>query len=326
MRFFFLMLTIQLSLIAHELSVFEDFFESNKIILSELTISRLPGFTNKNFLVHLNGEKYVFRIPGVQTFSYINRQTEYENTLTARQFGFYPTDVIYFNPRTGCQISSFVTSSEPLLWEDFYQPETIERAVKFLKRLHTSEISFINRMDPFERIHQIVAMLEEKNWYLSNDYRVVGALIDDLKQQLVHEKFALAPCHNDPVPSNYVIVNSQIAMFDWEHSGMNDPAFDLAFLAAVMDYSDSQMQKMVEIYKSADSVLLLAKLFLYKPIVEYWLGLWAFAEILDQPTVEEKEFFAAFSKARLKKCKRYMADPGFSDAKCVLNEFHKMTS
>lgn len=316
----FTLFTFHAFINGHELNLFQAFFDEKNINSDTLLISRLPGFTNKNYLVEYQKEKYVFRIPGKQTLAYLDRKVEYHNTLLAQNFGFYPAKIIFFDINTGCQVSSFVSSCESLMWEDFYNPKVIEKATKLLKKIHASQIKFINRMNPFDRIEQLISSLEQEKHFISTEYRKHKVLVDNLKEQLISEKFELVPCHNDPVPSNYIITSAGLAMFDWEHSGLNDPAWDLAFLASVMDYSDQQIEGMIASYQPEDINSMYCRIVLYKPIVEFWLGLWAFGEILDQSTVEGKEFFLRFSNARLKKCKRYMASPKFMDAKKHLTQ------
>ncbi len=269
--------------------------------LAEATVFlRLPGLTNENYLfADETGTRYVLRIPGSGTDRFIDRNRELANSTAAFQAGFNPVAICHYN--NGRQITKYIEGCTFYPFEEFYQPQMIEQVASLLKRIHASDVPFTNTIDLFERIDLLTAYLEEHQVPLSAEFYHLGQQLCTLKQELSLPCFAKkVPSHGDPVPSNFLSVAGSLVLLDWEYSGLSDPAWDLAFLSSIMNYSQEIEEQLISLYNDPDPFTMHAKIQLFKPIAEYWLALWGFLQTLTS-SPPQQEFFRYFASARLGK-------------------------
>jgi len=289
--------------------------------LTSATIQKLPGMTNENYLIsESNGDQYVIRIPGFATSHFIDRSSENRNSQEAFNFQFTPTGPLYFNLAEGTKITKYITNVENLKFEDFYRLEMIEKIVSLLRDIHKSPMQFSNEVNISSRINSITKVLFDNALNIPPEYYAVKDDIDILKQLLSSSVFEKVPTHGDPVPGNFIFFEGRLMLFDWEYSGLNDPAYDLAFLANVMDYPYELEKMLVTLYKSEYSEMLHAKLIFFKPFVEFWLGLWGLTQTVARSDVAEKDFFLYFAIARFRKSQKYMQDPSMAKSLKIIQQ------
>jgi thiamine kinase-like enzyme len=282
-------------------------------------ISTLPSFTNKNYLVQLeSGEKYVLRFPGDGTNFFILREAEIYNALQAFHLGFNPAEIIFFEIGKGTQITKYIENLIPLSWDELYQKENIQHITRLLKSIHTSPLNFANKIDIFDRIDKLMSLLGDRGFSMPEDFERTRQSMELLRPYLSLSSFKWAPSHGDPVPSNFVRTSQGLQLFDWEYSGKNDPSWDLAFLSTVMNYTSDLDQFLIQCYDEMNAHLVHSKMVFFKPLIEFWLGLWALLQSATRQTIAEKDFFIYFAMARLHKSQNYMKKSDFDLALTII--------
>lgn len=279
----------------------------------------LPGLTNKSYLFAVDEKSYVIRLPGRGTQWFIDRSAEHTNNEQAYFHGFSPTNVVSFDPATGRQVTLFVSGFKGFKFEEFYHDDLIEKVAQLLREIHTSSLVFTNSIDLFDRMDQLGLHLQEQGIALPPEYQALRAAL----QKWVHfDCFEALPSHGDPVPSNFILLDKKLMLFDWEYSGLNDPGCDLAFLSTVMNYSKDQEEALLFHYGSTPISLLKEKIIYFKPIIESWLGLWG---ILQTASCSEsqKDFFEMFSTVRFKRAEKVLHSEEHARAVALLSSLHR---
>ena len=69
----------------------------------DISVTQLGGQTNTNFLVDVDGAKYVLRLAGVGTETIINRKSDAANSQVAFEIGV-STKVVYVDESTGTML------------------------------------------------------------------------------------------------------------------------------------------------------------------------------------------------------------------------------
>jgi thiamine kinase-like enzyme len=279
----------------------------------------LSGLTNKNYLFTAEGKKYVIRLPGEGTERFIDRSAECVNSKEAYFQGFSPTHAIFFDPATGRQLTPFIDGFKGYEFEGFYQDDLVEQIAHLLSQIHTSSLAFKNHIDFFERMDRLGLYLQEQAISLPPEYLSLRVA---LQEHLHLDCFEPVPSHGDPVPSNFALLDGKLMLFDWEYSGLIDPACDLAFLSSVMSYSKEQEEDLLRYYGATPMSLLREKLIYFKPIVESWLGLWGILQTVCC-NESQKEFFKTFSIVRFKRAERVLHSEEYGRAIELLTPFHK---
>ena len=321
-----LLLLLSVSLEGHDSLERYDLFATAKALMKkplakETVFTALPGLTNKNYVFSdETGVRYVLRIPGFGTDKFINRSVEFANSKEAFHLGFNPAKIFNCDEKNGSQITEYIENFVSYSFEDFYRTEVIQEIAVLLKKIHMSNLHFKNRIDLFDRIGKLTIFLEKNHAQLPPDFYRLSKKISTLQQDLLLPCFLHIPSHGDPVPSNFMLVAGNLMLLDWEYSGLNDPAWDLVFLSSIMNYSQEIEKHLLSFYGDPDPVFLRAKMQFFKPLTEYWLGLWGFSQTLNC-LQEQQDFFRYFSLARLGKAQQLLESKEFANARALVHAY-----
>jgi len=261
----------------------------------------------------------VIRLAGKGTERFIDRSAEWANSKEAYFQGFSPTHAIFFDTATGRQLTPFVEGFKGYQFEEFYQSDLLEQVAHLLRKIHTSPLAFKNHIDFFERMDRLWLYLQEQEISLPAEYL---SLRTALQERAHLNCLEAVPSHGDPVPSNFILLDGKLQLFDWEYAGLADPACDLAFLSSVMNYSKEQEEELLHHYGAGPVSLFREKIIYFKPIVESWLGLWGILQTVccNEP---QKDFFKTFSIVRFKRAERVLHSDEYSRAIELLTPLHK---
>ena len=208
-------------------------------------INLLGGMTNKNYLITIEGRKYVLRNPGAGTKEMINRDNEAKNAQIISDLNL-DAKLIYLNKATGIKISEYIENAETLV------PETaknnFKQTAELLKKLHNSNIVFDNIFDSFKEMEKYERLSIKENGKFYTEYEEVKREVFKLKDKLKNLNIDLKACHNDTVPENFIKSNNKIYLIDWEYSGMNDPMWDLAAHSLESNFSEKEETDFLSFY------------------------------------------------------------------------------
>ena len=202
-----------------------------------ISVEPLAGLTNRNFLVNVDGAKYVLRISGSNVDCLgIRRDLEYEVLQAVSEIGIGP-EVVAFHLPEGHLVTRYIEGKH-LTLEEYRKPKNLKRIMKTLSRLHglpATDAVF----SPFRKVEQYAVVAQSLGVSLPKDY-------DQLKKRMmaIERKQGQDPtpwnrfCHNDLFCVN-VLDDGEIHFIDWEFAGMGDIYFDLATLTYAYDSIDT---------------------------------------------------------------------------------------
>lgn len=210
-------------------------------------VETVGGMTNKNYKVTIKNEDYILRIPSISTDKMINRYYEKNNSLIANKLDL-DTDVLHFDEESGIKLTKYIKNAETITPESAKKKDNMIEIINILRKLHTSNSQFINKFDVFKKIEEYETLLKEANGNNFKDYKVVKKQVLNLRELLKSIGIENVPCHNDPVPENFVKGNSRLYLIDWEYSGGNDPMWDLAAHSLECGFSEAEEELFLNLY------------------------------------------------------------------------------
>lgn len=184
------------------------------------------GMTNENYVCTLrNGKKYVVRIPGEGSHYFVNRSEE-EKILSQISTSGINVNSIRFDSDTGAKVTEYYENAD---FSRVSIAEKICHGAKLLKRTHQLSTRFDNDFDFWKQIKSYQSTCLDLNILIENDLRQILDKLMVLEGEILTSTPKKLPCHNDPVPENFLLTQNGVAfLIDWEYAGMNDPVWDLA--------------------------------------------------------------------------------------------------
>ncbi|MEM7990725.1 phosphotransferase, partial [Morganella morganii] len=111
------------------------------------------------------------------------------------------------------------------------------------------------------------------------------------------------PCHNDPVPENFIYNDNGNYLIDWEYSGMNDNIWDIAALCEESHLSDNDENIFLNHYLneySSESEAIKEKILIYKACQNFLWSIWTLIK------EKNENLFGTYGIDRYKKCQKQM--------------------
>ncbi len=240
-----------------------------------LLLEPLPGMTNHSYKVSVDGRRYVLRLAGCGTGDYIDRRAEAHNARVASAAGVN-AEVLFFDPGNGTMLTRYIEGvrlDAPALRRD---PAGPARVGRLLRLVHGIPAGFRSHFDVFARMGRYAGVLRGLGGTPPSGF-------DDLAAELRAARVALraapvppAPCHNDPWPRNLLDTPTGLYLVDWEYSGSNDPAWDLADVSAEADLDDDQEAALLEAYCAGPAPRALrGRVGLYRAVGHALWAVWA---------------------------------------------------
>ncbi len=274
----------------------------------DVEIEPLGSLTNMSYKVTLDGVAYALRLPGHDTWEYIDRAAEKHNAGIAAAAGI-GADVLYFDSHSGTMVSGFVegeTLDAAWLVRD---AEALGRVSQTLRRVHDLGRNFRFRFNVFGMIERYQDLLHGLRQPLPAGYGGVERGTEAARRALEAHPARLVPCHNDPWPNNFIDAGDRMYLIDWEFSGMNDPLWDLADLSVESGLNPEQDRTMIEAYWGGEAPEeLYSRLELYKATSDHLWSLWGFIQHANDNPLDD---FLTYAQERLGRCEERMDDVNF---------------
>jgi len=248
-----------------------------------ILVEQIAGLTNSNYLVTVNGERFVLRVSGQNTARLgINRENELAALRNAAQARLAP-EVVAFLPPDGHLVTRWVEGRH---WDaqEYRTPEHVRLLTNTVKRIHSLPVNDAV-FSPFQRIN---AFLETAISFNVPPPTGLDACLDtmhavELEQQSDPSDW-LRMCHNDLVSVNYLYLEKveSIVILDWEFSGLGDIYYDLATVVYTHDsvgpIPPELESIMLEFYFGTCTAFQQRRLLGMKYMLMLFTGMWGLAQ------------------------------------------------
>lgn len=262
------------------------------------------GHTNTNYKIVKDEEYYVLRVPIMKNHLFINRACEQYNTVIAHKLGL-GAKLIFYEISTGIMVTKYIKNKNYLTKENLCDENTLRMISHQLKILHKSPDQFIGDWIIFNKIRELYHFIIEN--CLFNDSKILESLMNQV--DLISKSFEkldikLSPCHNDLSPNNFLSVNNEVEIIDWEFSGNNDPVWDLSFLSIVSELSLQDEDFLLSQYfDGKPGEIDHVRFLLYKPIAHFWIGLLSLLQIYNCNERLGKAWLTQVAESKFNKAK-----------------------
>lgn len=201
------------------------------------------GMTNNSFIFSINNERYIIRVPGLNTEKIINREQEFDVYQAIKGEAFIEP-IIYIDKEKGYKISKFIENSHTVNPQDWNEISAcLKRLRDFHNQLHRVEHCF----DVFEHINYYESLMPNASIY--EDYFETKKNIESLKPIIENLVKDWTLCHIDAVCDNFLVTKEQdVYLIDFEYAAMQDPDLDVAMFIVYSLFDRNEIDRIIEIY------------------------------------------------------------------------------
>jgi thiamine kinase-like enzyme len=247
---------------------------------NDLEIKRLGGWSNTSYKIKAGNYSYFLRIARSGSELFINRSWEKENLRIVSKLGLCEESIL-FDVRHGILLTRYIENEGVLSVELLKNKKFVFQAAKILEKVHTSRQSFQNRASPKDKIEAIVSNLITENFNLPESFNKTLNKIKQLLNLIYVPNQRLFSCHNDVTPYNFLCTRKGLRLIDWEHSGLNNPFWDLANLSIEGQFTVKQDSYLLRSYNNIFYSMRdkWRQLTLFKPLYLFWISVWLLYQI-----------------------------------------------
>jgi thiamine kinase-like enzyme len=239
----------------------------------EPKVSQLSGgLTNENYLVEVDGQKYVMRIPGQSTeLLSIDRANEVFNTMAAATTGIGPR-VLDHIASLDALVLEFIPGNT-MSAKALQSAAMASRMANSFRRLHASP-RFLQDFNMFRLIEEYLRIVKEHGVTIPDGYRERLPMIARIEQAVARGALAPVPCHNDLLCENFIDDGQALRIVDYELSGNNDPCFDLGNTAQEAEFDQDLRAALCAAYFGREDKRQLARMNLFALMSDVGWTLW----------------------------------------------------
>ena len=209
------------------------------------------GMTNRSYCFTCRGERYILRIPGEGTASFIDRQQEAEVYRAISGLGICD-DLPYINPKNGLKVSRFLDGVRVC---DPFREQDVVRCVKLMHRLHDLKLRVGHEFRLFEKIQEYEDLREGLPSHYP-DYEETKQKVLSLREFVEAHKAPFVLTHMDAVPDNFLFHledgEEKLQLTDWEYAAMQDPHIDIAMFCCYSEYTKEHTDHLIDLYFSGE--------------------------------------------------------------------------
>lgn len=206
----------------------DSLFFNTDIVMTDMK----KGLTNHNFLLEMDGRKFVTRIPRADADNIVNRHHE---TLALAAIADADIDVetIYFDEVSGYKVTAYLEDAKT--YQECEDNDKIEQVAVLMKHFHRLGKTIGEDFDPIKRLHNYQRLVKHPFLDLS-----AYAWIENSISHLNNPKVL---CHNDWVDGNILFSAHRAYLIDYEYAADNDPLFDVMSFLSENEITEPELRE-----------------------------------------------------------------------------------
>lgn len=257
-----------------------------------VSVERLGGMTNNNYLVETTDRKFIVKFFGKGTEKLINRIAEKNNLEKLRDLELDVENYI-FDINEGIKVNEYIENATT--FDAHYIKTKNKEVAEILQKVHGSGKELEGEFKIFDEIKKYEDLIQGEIKYAY--YDKIRDKVFGLQSHLEEIGIDRKSCHIDLVPENFIEdENGRVYLIDWEYSSMNDPMWDLAALFIESNYRKSEEGEFFKYYYSENTPVSVAKIMIYKILQDFLWSLWTIYK------EEQGAEFGSYGQDRYNRC------------------------
>ncbi|MCB2127690.1 MAG: phosphotransferase [Rhodobacteraceae bacterium] len=271
------------------------------------------GLLNSNWLVEYEGGKYVMKVFGVGSENFVDRDLSNKAAAQAEALGISP-QVKFYDPKVGAEMFTFLEGYRASTSADFVRRDFLEGVVGLYgrfnggDRLPATKTVFDMTDEHIEQGEQVGAIRPADFSWLRHQY-------GRAKAAFMASGLDLAPCHNDPMPGNFMVRMSDggiddMKLIDFEFASNNERAYELGVFVGEVFVDEEDMLPLIEQFYGTARPDLVARVWVQRAVADMKWGSWA----VQQRQLSDWDFdYQKYGIWKYARARAVMDDPRWND-------------
>ncbi|WP_112322202.1 choline kinase family protein [Oceanibium sediminis] len=244
-----------------------------------VTVESLDGgVTNSNWLVTHAGTQHVLKLYGAGTDSFINRSISIDAARQAHAMGIGP-DVLHYDPANGTEVVEFLTGYQASTNADFARRDFLGNVMDLYAAFHAGA-PLAETKDMFAMTDEHIEQARGLGALFPADFPWLAKQYNKARQAFVASGMDLVPCHNDPMPGNFMVKMrddriEDMKLIDYEYASNNERAYELGVFLTEVFADEKTLLAMIERYYGEVRPEIVARVTVSRAIADMKWGSWA---------------------------------------------------
>ncbi len=236
------------------------------------------GLLNSNWLAEVDGTTHFVKVYGVGSENFVNRPLSIEAARAAEAMGIGPR-VLHFNPVTGIEVTEFLDGYRASTNADFVRRDFQEAVIDLYAAFNAGPPLSVTK-DVFAMTDEHIEQGAQVGAIRPADFAWLHHQYTKAKQAFFASGLDLVPCHNDPMPGNFMVRLehdriSDMKLIDYEFASNNERAYELGVFLGEMFIDPATTYELIERYYGRMRPELFARVMVARGVADMKWGSWA---------------------------------------------------
>ncbi len=262
------------------------------------------GLTNANWMVTHEGKRHFLKLYGAGTENFINRGVSIDAARQAHKMGIGP-EVLYYDPDIGAEIIEFLTGYRASTNADFVCKNFLGSVIDLYAVFHSGE-ALEETKDVFTMTEEHIDQGLELGAQFPTDFGWLMKQYQKAKNAFLASGLDLVPCHNDPMPGNFMVQMNgshlkDMKLIDYEYASNNERAYEIGVFLAEVFTDERTSLEMIERYYGDVRPEIVARVTVARAVADMKWGSWAVQQrrLLDWDFDYQKYGIWKYGRARI---------------------------
>jgi len=238
----------------------------------------LGGLNNSNWLAVHEGKEHFMKVYGIGSESFVNRDLSIEASRQAFEQGIAP-NVLHYDNETGLEVVEFLTGYRASTNADFSRRDFLEGVIDLYSTFHSGKALSATK-DVFEMTDEHMEQGKELGVLLPVDFDWLMKQYTKAKNAFTASGLDLVPCHNDPMPGNFMVQMendsiSDMKLIDYEFASNNERAYEIGVFLAEVFVDEANSLELIERYYGELSPSIISRVTVARAVADMKWGSWA---------------------------------------------------
>lgn len=233
------------------------------------------GLSNSNWQIVVDGlsQQFFMKIPGAGSEAFVDRLSASQASRQAADIGIAP-EFFWFEKASGIEVIEFLPDYRACTNSDLKKNSILDEIIDLYKELHTSSPLGLTKT-MFDMIDEHYVQACDLNAHLPKYFEIMLREYKAAKSAMVSSGLDLVPCHNDPMPGNFLVSEGKpMKLVDYEYASNNERAYEVALIATEMFFDEENLIRFTEAFYGSASKQAISRVHVCSALADIKWGLW----------------------------------------------------